>query len=221
MTQGTQCGLCDLPCGRQPVVRNHNAGDIAFCCMGCANVYAILLESGVIASGQNIRETEVFRRSLELGLISNPNATPAPTVDIDPNAPTAEMLLQVNGMWCSACAWLIEHALRGLPGVVSADVFFASDLAKVKYCPLVLPRCRNAPCRTNPTVPASRHTLVETSITGTSRHAMPTIVAARSAARLNISVKANLPSSNCQILELRLRGSRICVEAIQKFSCSR
>ncbi len=139
MTQGTQCGLCDLPCGRQPVVRNHNAGDIAFCCMGCANVYAILLESGVIASGQNIRETEVFRRSLELGLISNPNATPAPTVDIDPNAPTAEMLLQVNGMWCSACAWLIEHALRGLPGVVSADVFFASDLAKVKYCPLVLP----------------------------------------------------------------------------------
>jgi len=139
MAQGIQCGLCELPCGRQPVVRSHNGGDIAFCCMGCANVYAILLESGVIASGQNIRETEVFRRSLELGLISNPNAAPAPPIDIDPQAPTAEMLLQVNGMWCSACGWLIEHALRGLPGVVSADVFFASDLAKVKYCPQYLP----------------------------------------------------------------------------------
>jgi heavy metal translocating P-type ATPase len=107
--------------------------------MGCANVYAILLESGVIASGQNIRDTEVFRRSLELGLISNPEAESAPQTVIDPQAPTQEMLLQVSGMWCSACAWLIEHALRALPGVVSADVFFASDIAKVKYCPQYLP----------------------------------------------------------------------------------
>jgi heavy metal translocating P-type ATPase len=109
--------------------------------MGCANVYAILLESGVIASGQNIRDTEVFRRSLELGLISNPTGENEPTspVAIDPRAPTQEVLLQVSGMWCSACAWLIEHALRALPGVVEADVFFASDLAKVKYCPQYLP----------------------------------------------------------------------------------
>ena len=139
MAQSINCGLCDLPCGRKPMVRGYDAREIAFCCMGCANVYAILLESGVIASGQNIRETEVFRRSLELGLISNPNTEPVPPIDIDPQAPTREMLLQVNGMWCSACAWLIEHALRGLPGVVSADVFFASDLAKVKYWPQYLP----------------------------------------------------------------------------------
>jgi heavy metal translocating P-type ATPase len=139
MALNASCGLCDLPCGRQPVVRAFDRREIAFCCMGCANVYAILLESGVIASGQSIRETEVFRRSLELGLISNPEAVPAPPFDIDPRAPTAELLFQVSGMWCSACSWLIEHALRGLPGVVSADVFFASDLAKVKYCPQVLP----------------------------------------------------------------------------------
>ena len=30
-----------------------------------------LLESGVLASGQNFRETELFRQSLRLGLISN------------------------------------------------------------------------------------------------------------------------------------------------------
>ena len=57
MAQGIPCGLCELPCGRQPVVRPHDGGDLAFCCMGCANVYAILLESGVIAAGQNIRES--------------------------------------------------------------------------------------------------------------------------------------------------------------------
>lgn len=139
MASGVTCGLCELPCGRQPLMRFFAEHQIAFCCMGCANVYAILLESGVLASGQNIRETEVFRRSMELGLISNPEAELEPAIAIDPQAPTQEMLLQVNGMWCSACAWLIEHALRSLPGVVSADVFFASDLAKVKYCPQYLP----------------------------------------------------------------------------------
>jgi heavy metal translocating P-type ATPase len=141
MTTGATCGLCELPCGRQPVARAYEGSENLFCCMGCANVYAILLESGVLAAGQNIRETEVFRRSLELGLISNPDTGDdfKSAVATDPRMPTKEMLLQVNGMWCSACAWLIERGLRGLPGVVSADVFFASDLAKITYCPQSLP----------------------------------------------------------------------------------
>ena len=132
----TACGLCGLDCGKQITCRIFDGQKIEFCCMGCANVYAILLESGVIASGQNIRDTEVFRRSLELGLISNPGADPNASAAIDPNAPTSEVLLQINGMWCSACGWLIEHALKKLPGVVSVEVLFASDLAKIKYCPL-------------------------------------------------------------------------------------
>ena len=49
------CTLCGLDSGR---VR-------AFCCAGCENVYAILLESGVIASGQNFRDTELFQQSLQ------------------------------------------------------------------------------------------------------------------------------------------------------------
>jgi heavy metal translocating P-type ATPase len=141
MARDQTCGLCELPCGWQPVMRSYDGREKPFCCMGCANVYAILLESGALAAGQNIRETEVFRRSLELGLISNPETgtQPKPQIEVDPGKPTKEILLQVNGMWCSACAWLIERALRGLPGVVSADVFFASDLAKVTYCPQSLP----------------------------------------------------------------------------------
>jgi heavy metal translocating P-type ATPase len=121
---------------------------VEFCCMGCANVYSILLESGVFASGQNIRETEVFRRSLRLGLISNPEggAEPATVAGpaFDPGAAASEVVFQIGGMWCSACAWLIEHALRRLPGVESAEVFFASDLAKVRYRPQCLPPDRIA-----------------------------------------------------------------------------
>jgi len=139
MVQDTSCALCELACGRQKIFRTFAGCEFVFCCMGCANVYAILHESGVVTSGQSIRDTEIFRRSLEFGLISNPAKESETTPAIDPNAPTQETLLQIGGMWCSACGWLIEHALQKLPGVVSAEVFFASDLAKVKYCPQYLP----------------------------------------------------------------------------------
>ena len=44
------CTLCGL-----------DSGQAAFCCAGCENVYAILLESGVLASGQDFRDTELYR----------------------------------------------------------------------------------------------------------------------------------------------------------------
>ena len=61
------CTLCGL-----------DSGDSAFCCAGCENVYAILQESGVVASGQTFRETALFQQSLKLGLISNPSPDAAP-----------------------------------------------------------------------------------------------------------------------------------------------
>jgi heavy metal translocating P-type ATPase len=115
--------------------------DRRFCCVGCMNVYSILAESGVLASGQDLRETELFKRSLELGLIAqSPADSPEKNSPAAPHdSPTEEVLLQVSGMWCSSCAWLIEHSLASLPGLVSAEAFFSSDTVKVKYCPQYLP----------------------------------------------------------------------------------
>ncbi len=50
------CSLCGL-----------ESGDRRFCCAGCENVYAILFESGILASGQDFRDTEIYRQSLKLG----------------------------------------------------------------------------------------------------------------------------------------------------------
>ena len=122
------CTLCGL-----------ESGGAAFCCSGCENVYAILRESGVIASGQNFRETEIFQQSLRLGLISNRPEEPAPIPD---GAETREEMYHVGGMWCTSCGWLIEHALARTRGVRSAEVLFASDLLKVRYCPQYLPPLR-------------------------------------------------------------------------------
>ncbi len=133
------CDLCGLSVGRNSFSQNYGGEAKEFCCLGCQNVYLILSESGVIASGQNIRESEVFKRSLEMGLISNRAEETDTIFQIPADAPVKETLLHVSGMWCAACSWLIEHSLQKIRGVVSAEAFFASDLVKVRYCPQFLP----------------------------------------------------------------------------------
>src|SRR5260370_27625303 len=123
------CTLCALP-----------SGEASFCCAGCENVYAILLESGVVASGQNFRDTDLFQQSLKLGLISAGTETGQRPVPQD--AETREAVFHIGGMWCTSCGWLIEHALAGVRGVAAAEVMFASDLLKVRYCPQYVPRER-------------------------------------------------------------------------------
>lgn len=126
------CSLCGL-----------DSGSADFCCAGCQNVYTILLESGVVASGQNFRETELFQQSLKLGLISNRSEEMATVPD---GAETREAVYHIRGMWCTSCGWLIEHALTRTRGVRAAEVLFASDLLKVRYCPQYLPPHRIVQC---------------------------------------------------------------------------
>jgi heavy metal translocating P-type ATPase len=135
------CSLCGLAAGRAPIARRFEDGiEQPFCCLGCMNVYAILRESGVLASGVDIRDTDLFKQSLRLGLIANAEASrkaAAPAIPAD--AETKETIYHVSGMWCSSCGWVIEHALAVEPGIVSAEVMFASDLLKIKYCPQYVP----------------------------------------------------------------------------------
>jgi heavy metal translocating P-type ATPase len=133
------CALCGLSCKTNPIERKSAAGTLAFCCIGCINVHEILRESGVLQPGVDPRQTELFKKSLALGLIST-NAAEAPAPNQPPGeSQTREKLLRVSGMWCGACAWLIEHVLRREPGVTSAEVYFASDLLKVQYDPRFTP----------------------------------------------------------------------------------
>ncbi len=139
------CRLCGLPCGKHPLSTSLENAEHFFCCLGCMNVYVILSESGVIAGGQDPRETELFKSGVQLGLISQsgkdqPIAAPAP-INQSPSTDTncCELVLQIGGMWGSSCAWLIEHAVCSLPGVTRAEASFATDLLKVQYQPQLLP----------------------------------------------------------------------------------
>jgi len=130
------CDLCGTPAGTGACSRTFLEVPRTFCCNGCMNVYAILVESGAVAAGQDLRASEVYLQSLKLGLIAAPDEGRPP---IPEGAETREELYQINGMWCTSCGWLVEHALAREYGVVSADVLFTSDLLKIRYCPQYLP----------------------------------------------------------------------------------
>ena len=124
------CHLCGLPVGRDPVIPADTPAGREFCCTGCAHVYAILEEAG-LAQG-DFRSSEIYRQSLQLGLISTRTVELAPPVAA---GESREALYHVAGLWCGSCGWLIEHALRKEWGVITAEVVFTSDLLRVRYNP--------------------------------------------------------------------------------------
>jgi heavy metal translocating P-type ATPase len=107
------CDHCGLECG-STIYQSDEAGEThRFCCTGCRTVYAIL-KSG---------KAEVRARTAYTG-------------------PVEERMYHLSGLWCSACAWLIEYTLNKEPGVAKAEVYFVSDLLKVTYYPQYLPSGR-------------------------------------------------------------------------------
>jgi heavy metal translocating P-type ATPase len=150
-TAGTdRCTLCGLPVGRAGIILDTDDEVLRFCCLGCRHVFQILYNSteGIPA---DFRETELYRICVEAGLIPGPAADAAPgettRAAVDAAAASEvkggaeethlalDATLSIAGMWCSACAWLVEEVLRGTCGVLVADVVFASDLAHLKYLP--------------------------------------------------------------------------------------
>lgn len=51
--------------------------------------------------------------------------------------PDGEAQLVVQGMHCASCVDTIESALRAVPGVTSAEVNYATEIARVRYQPVL------------------------------------------------------------------------------------
>ncbi|MBL8228874.1 MAG: cadmium-translocating P-type ATPase [Bryobacterales bacterium] len=107
------CDHCGLECAAAIYESADGDERHRFCCTGCRTVYAIL-KSG---------KAEVRARTAYSG-------------------PVEERMYHLSGLWCSACAWLIEHTLNKEQGVARAEVYFVSDLLKVTYYPQYLPSGR-------------------------------------------------------------------------------
>jgi len=141
------CDLCRLP-AHAPIAAQIGGAAHIFCCAGCRQVYQVLLESDQIGEGQDPTQTTLYQECLQMGLIARPQDAPPATNNegASPSPPllvaggdslhtTREAAYQIGGMWCAACAWLIEHALEQVKGVERCRVFFASDIVKITYKP--------------------------------------------------------------------------------------
>jgi Cu2+-exporting ATPase len=90
----------------------------SFCCLGCA----FIAEQLFLAQAGN-RDRAALDRALRTDL---PRA-------IDGDGRLARAQIEVQGMVCAACALLIEHHVKRVPGVANVQVDFAARRAHVAF----------------------------------------------------------------------------------------
>jgi heavy metal translocating P-type ATPase len=151
------CDLCGLPVRHGNISATFNGKTYVFCCMGCRQVFNILLEATGADDPEAFRETELFRQCQENGIIPKSEADLAPgipanrfdvssspaedipdTAAVVANASTdvLPLNLMVGNMWCPACAWLIDEALTKAPGVIRSACNFSTDRLQIEYNPI-------------------------------------------------------------------------------------
>jgi len=139
------CDLCGLPVKHGKVTAVFDKTPYCFCCLGCRQVFAILLEAADAPGPEGFRQTELFRQCRAAGIIPASEADLASRADDGggdrrpPAAAPADVLgleLRVNNMWCPACAWLIEKTLEKNPGIIFAACNFSTDRLHVRYDPV-------------------------------------------------------------------------------------
>jgi heavy metal translocating P-type ATPase len=109
------CALCGLR-APNPVGGTPPEEGLRFCCAGCAQVYSLARDNGVLDQvlGRPVTRTRT------LDVLSGPRET---------------AYFSIKGMWCPGCATAAEGLLRHQQGVRSADVSFAAERGRVSYDP--------------------------------------------------------------------------------------
>ncbi|MFC1877777.1 heavy metal translocating P-type ATPase [Thermodesulfobacteriota bacterium] len=154
----TTCDLCGLSLRHGPVTAIISDKPMQFCCYGCKQVYEMLLAASGDLDPDSFRETDVFKRCVAAGIIPEsmddlekktfsttpqqaPNRAREPEIIHDePESETDEGLwldLNVSGMWCPACAWVVEETLIKETGVKQAKCQFTTDRIKLNYNPVL------------------------------------------------------------------------------------
>jgi heavy metal translocating P-type ATPase len=154
----TTCDLCGLSLRHGAVTAIISEKSMQFCCFGCKQVYEMLLAASGDLDPDAFRETDVFKRCVAAGIIpesmddlekrklstvSGKGRSQTQEPRIADNESASEMDnglwldLKVSGMWCPACAWVVEEALIKEHGVKQAKCQFTTDHIKLNYNPVL------------------------------------------------------------------------------------
>ena len=109
---GGACAHCgDALAGLKVVQREVRGAARVYCCHGCAFI----------------------AEQLDLAEHASAEVAHLATEPTSPGAAEARATIPVQGMVCAACALLVEHRLRRVPGVAAAHVDFGAARALVAY----------------------------------------------------------------------------------------
>lgn len=147
------CDLCGLSLRYGAVSHRINDVSLKFCCQGCRMVYTMLLESTGENDPARFKKTDLYRQCVASGVIpageddlrrihgeqaQAPRPSPAPAqreTSAQDLSGTLALDLAIDGMWCTACAWVIEKAVSRLAGVTEAACHFSTDRLRCRYRP--------------------------------------------------------------------------------------
>lgn len=157
----TTCDLCGLTLRFGNASLEASGKTYHFCCMGCRQVFLMLLEATDSGDPAQFKETELFKKCREMGIIpgsdedlrqrvsSSADAADYSVPSIQPAAEHSEsdsrlaaadntlsLQLKLNDMWCPACAWVIDETLKKSPGVVASSCNFSTDRLHCVYDPV-------------------------------------------------------------------------------------
>src|SRR5512136_1846196 len=148
MNSATQfCDLCGLPLRKQAFTLPSSENAYSFCCKGCKQVFQMLAERHGPGDPALFRDSELFKKCQELGiipkceqeLVEKEKSQRAEGEDVFPSEGERQLRLnlKVNGMWCPACAWVIEESLKKEPGISRVQCSFSADRMRCDYDPVL------------------------------------------------------------------------------------
>ena len=141
------CDLCGLELRSGVCTLSRKGQDYRFCCNGCKQVFRLLADAVENPDISSFKDSEIFKQCQALGII--PRSIPeqqnkqtgfseneSETSEYDGNDHMLQVRLTVEGMWCPACAWVIEKTIMKQRGVFKASCNFSTDRVILSYNPV-------------------------------------------------------------------------------------
>jgi heavy metal translocating P-type ATPase len=117
--QKLACDLCGEQIDGEPVTREIDGEEKHFCCQGCARVYQVAHDQGMLEQvlpDAESRSKQKQRRPESRG-------------------PGEAASFTVDGMWCAGCADAAQRILARHPGIKEAEVSFVAERGRLVYDP--------------------------------------------------------------------------------------
>ncbi len=127
MTEAT-CDHCLLTFPEREGVRDDIDGQQKiFCCSGCRGIYRLIHDEGLI---------EFYKK--RVGWKPGPPEDAGIETEAFLDSVRAveggkELDISLSGIRCASCIWLIEHAVRKLPGILDITVNYATHGARIRW----------------------------------------------------------------------------------------